>query len=239
MQYTRIATAIVSLMACLLLGACATNSLVTNNPNLRVSPNGLPAPDLLQPLQVADDYRIAPQDLLTITVFGVTDLTQDVRVDGFGKITLPLIGSVDALGHTTLELQNAIATKLRARYMQNPQVTAFVKSYDSQHVAVEGVVKKPGVIPLTGPTTLLQVIADAQGLDDLADHKGVVVFREIKGQRNAAVFDIDAIGRGAVDDPAIYSNDVIVVAKSGSKDALRYVIAASSPFYYLFHTISP
>lgn len=236
MRYPRIASAVLILLYCLLAGACASGpALVSTNPNLHVSKNGLPAPDADASLQAIDEYRIGYQDLLTITVFGVTDLTQDVRVDALGKITLPLIGSVQAGGHSSLELQADIAAKLRAGYLQDPQVSVFIKEYASQRVTVEGVVKKPGVFPLTGPTSLLQVIATAQGLDELADHKGIVVFRQIKGQKMAAVFDIDAIGRGAVDDPAIYTNDIVVVAKSGSKDLLRTFIQ-SSPVLYLFRT---
>jgi polysaccharide export outer membrane protein len=236
MRYARIATAIVNLLLCLLMAGCASEPpLVSTNPNLHVSANGLPAPDATSSFQRLDNYRIGSQDILTITVFGVTDLTQDVRVDGLGNITLPLIGQVQAGGHTSNEVQSDIAAKLRNGYLQNPQVSVFIKEYDSQRVTVEGVVKKPGVFPLTGPTSLLQVIATAQGLDDLADHRGVVVFRVIKGQKMAAVFDIDAVGRGAIDDPPIYSDDIVVVAKSGSKDRLRTFIQAM-PALYLFST---
>jgi polysaccharide export outer membrane protein len=239
MKFARSATAILTLLLCLIVAGCASNALVSTNPNIHVTGKGLPAPDASQTFAHSDEYRIGSQDLLTITVFSVTDLTQDVRVDSLGKITLPLIGAVQAGGETAIQLQGDIAAKLKNGFLQDPQVSVFIKEYDSQKVTVSGVVKKPGVFPLTGPTSLLQVIATAQGLDDLADHKGVVVFRYIKGEKMAAVFDIDAVGRGAVDDPPIYSDDVVVVAESGSKDALRYIISGASPFYYLFHSITP
>jgi polysaccharide export outer membrane protein len=228
----------VTLLA-ILLAACSGPALVKNNPNVIVSPNGLPAPDYNQTFDSTANYRIGTPDLLTISVFGIADLTQDVRVDSDGNILLPLIGSVLAGGKTALELQKEIAAKLSEGYVQNPQVSVFVKDYTSQRVTVGGVVKKPGVYPLTGQTSLMQVIASASGLDDAADHHGVVVFRVINGQKMAAVFDIDEIGRGAIDDPPIYSNDVVMVAESRSKDALRVIIAASTPFYYLFHTVNP
>lgn len=221
-----------------LAGCMNGPALVRSNPNLIVQNQGLPDPDLAKNFAPVDDYRIGAQDLLTVTVFGVTDLTQDVRVDASGKVTLPLIGSVRAGGRTPLELSSDIAAKLSNGYLQNPQVTVFVKSYDSQQITVSGVVKKPGVYPIAGPTTLLQAIANAQGLDDLADHRGVVVFRTIKGQRMAAVYDIDAIGRGAVDDPPLYSHDIVVVALSKSKDRLRTFIEAA-PSLGMFRLIYP
>jgi polysaccharide biosynthesis/export protein len=221
------------LLACLLAG-CASEHLATSNPDIVVSPKGLPAPDPAL-YDTSADYKIGSPDLLTISVFGVTDLTQDLRVDSDGNITLPLIGTVRAGGRTTVELEHDIATRLTAGYLQSPQVSVFIKEFDSQKVTVGGVVKKPGIIPLTGPTTLLQAIASAGGMDDLADHRGVVVFRQIKGQKMAAVFDVDAIGRGAVDDPPIYGNDVVMIAESGKKDAMRVFVAAAVPIYGLAH----
>jgi polysaccharide export outer membrane protein len=228
MRCTRIWTGLLVSLACLLMVACASQpTLVTNNPNILVNPDGLPAPDATaSTYSDSTEYRIGPLDLLTISVFGVADLTQDARVDSLGNITLPLIGNVRAGGRTTVELQRDIAEKLTAGYLQSPQVSVFIKDYTSQRVTVEGNVKKPGIFPLTGSTSLLQVIASAQGLDDLADHRGIVVFRVIKGQKMAAVFDIDAIGRGASADPQIYGNDIVVVATSGSKNRLHNLIQA-------------
>lgn len=215
-------------LVCLLLAACSDQpALVRNNPNLVVNSAGLPAPDAMaSDYRKSLEYRIGSLDLLTVSVFGVQELTQDVRVDSLGNITLPLIGSVPAGGRTAIELQHDIAAKLSAGFLQSPQVSVFIKEYTSQRVTVEGEVKKPGIIPLTGTTSLLQVIATSQGLSDLADHRGVVVFRTIKGQRMGAVFDIDAIGRGAAEDPQIYGDDVVVVATSGSKSRLHNFIQA-------------
>ena len=222
-----------NILAFLLLAGCASQPpLVTNNPNIHVSAS-LPAPDPKANYGSASEYRIGPLDLLTISVFGVSDLTQDVRVDSLGDIALPLIGSVSAGGKSTVELQHDIAAKLSAGYLQRPQVSVFIKEYTSQRVTVEGVVKKPGIIPLTGTTSLLQVIASSQGLDELADHRGVVVFRIVDGKKLAAVFDIDAIGRGAAEDPQIYGGDIVVVAQSGSKGMLRTFIQ-TSPMLYIF-----
>src|SRR5690606_32406111 len=111
-------------------------------------------------------YRIGAQDLLEVSVFGVKDLKQEVRVNSNGQISLPLIGGVMAGGKTIPELEQHIATKLQDGYLQNPQVSVFVKEFTSQQVTVSGTVKKPGIYPLTGKTSLLQALAMAEGLTD-------------------------------------------------------------------------
>lgn len=182
------------------------------------------------------DYRIGAQDLLEISVFGVSDLDRTVRVNSNGQISLPLLGSVAAGGKTIPELERELAKRYAAGYLQNPQVSIFVKEFTSQRVTLEGAVNKPGIYPLTGRTTLLQAIAMAQGLHDLADPQGIVVFRQIDGQRNAAAFDIAAVRRGAAPDPSIYGDDIIVVERSGSRSALREFLR-SVPAFALFLAI--
>jgi polysaccharide export outer membrane protein len=181
----------------------------------------------------ASEYRIGPQDLIEISVFQVTDLNRTVRVNSGGQISLPLIGTVQAGGRTVQELEREIAAKLEAGYLQSPQVTVFVKEFTSQRVTMEGAVKKPGIYPLTGRTTLLQAIAMAEGLTDLADPRGLVIFRTIDGKRMGAVFDVKAIRSGDIADPEIYGDDVVVIDQSGSKTAVRRFIE-SMPILSIF-----
>jgi polysaccharide export outer membrane protein len=172
------------------------------------------------------DYRVGPQDLIEITVFQVPDLSRTVRVNSGGQISLPLIGVVQAGGLTIPELEKALAAKLSQKYLQEPQVTAFVKEFTSQRVTLEGSVAKPGIYPLTGRTTLLQAIAMGGGLDRVADPRGVVIFRQIGGKKMGAVFDLRNIRAGKDEDPLLYGDDVVVVEESGSKTALRRFIEA-------------
>ncbi|HEY2345011.1 MAG TPA: polysaccharide biosynthesis/export family protein [Xanthomonadaceae bacterium] len=225
------------LLLCLLLVGCASEpALVTTNSHVQVATGALPAPGPRAAYQNASEYRIGPLDLLTITVLGVPELSQDVRVNAAGEFSLPLIGAVRAGGRTVEELQAELAKKLSEGYLQSPQVTVFIKEYTSQRVTVEGAVQKPGVLPLTGPTTLLQAVAGSGGLADLADPRGVVVFRTINGQKMGAVFDLNAIRRGAADDPQLYGDDIVVVEVSGSKSKLREFIQAS-PLFFVFHAV--
>lgn len=161
--------------------------------------------------------------MLSIKVFQVSDLDREVTVAADGSISLPLIGRVAAAGKTTQELEKVIARRLGAKYLQSPQVAVTIKQYASQRFTVEGAVKGPGVYPLSGDISLLQALATAKGLDDLADTSNVIIFRQMQGRRAAARFDVSMIRAGRLKDPKIVSGDVIVVDQSGVKTALKEV----------------
>ena len=218
-------------LLCVLLGACASSSAIPPGTLRSVNNSGssLPPPDTTTTsgaYEGVSEYRIGPQDLIAISVFGVAELSREVRVNSNGQISLPLIGNLQAGGRTIQELERDIAGKLSTGYLQSPQVSVFVKEYTSQRVTVEGAVKKPGIYPLTGRTSLLQMIATAQGLDDLADPRGVAIFRVIKGQKMVAAFDIPAIRHGTAEDPQMYGDDIVVVEQSGSKSTFHQFLQA-------------
>ncbi|MCU0834478.1 MAG: polysaccharide export protein [Chromatiaceae bacterium] len=162
-------------------------------------------------------YRIGPYDLLQIQVFQVDELSRTERVSEDGYVVMPLIGGVQVGGLTQREAEKAIADKLAERYLQNPQVSIFVAEYASQKVTVIGQVKKPGVFPLAGRTTLMQAIALAGGFDDTAKKGEIVVFRkQSSGEVRAYVVDLAAVEEGRLTDPLIVGDDRVVVPKSGA-----------------------
>lgn len=221
----------VLLPALALLAACATESVGTNAQVGGV----MPPPDPVKLASTMDGagYKVGPMDVLDISVFQVPDLTRTVQVDAAGQITLPLIGAVPAAGKSVADLQVEVANRLKARYLQSPEVTIAVKEFASQKVTVEGSVTQPGVYPIAGRTTLLQALAMARGTDRLANEKRVVIFRTVNGQRMGALFDIAAVRAGTLDDPEIFGNDVVVVERSGMKSLFRDV-AGASPILGLF-----
>ena len=219
--------ALIAVLACLL--AACNSSGGTRDPAMIAK--SLPVPDTTAAsgaFEGVSDYRIGAQDLLEVSVFGVQELDkQQTRVNSNGQISLPLLGSVMAGGKTIPELEKDLASKYKQGFLQNPQVTVFVKEYTSQRITVEGAVKKPGIFPITGRTTLLQAIALAEGVDDkIADLGGIVLMRQVDGKRMAAVYDLRQVRKGNVEDPMLYGNDIIVVEQSGSKSALRRFIEA-------------
>jgi polysaccharide biosynthesis/export protein len=218
------------LLVSLILAGCASSGGVAENGGKMsavTASTNLPAPDTTASsgaYQGVSEYRVGPQDLIEINVFQVADLNRTVRLNSAGQISLPLIGAISAGGKTVQELEAEIAKRLSERYLQNPQVSVFVKEFASQRVTLEGAIKNPGIYPLTGKTTLIQAVAMAQGLDPLANPQGIVIFRMIQGKKMAAVFDIAAIRAGNAEDPQVYGDDIIVVEQSGSKTALRRFI---------------
>lgn len=175
-----------------------------------------------------EDYRISSLDVIEVSVFQVDELTRTVQVNSQGLISLPLIGAVKAGGKTATELESEVARKLEAKYLQSPQVQVYVKEYTSQRVTVDGAVKKPGIFASTGRLSLLQAIALAEGLNEVADSSGVIVFRTIDNRRMAARFDLSAIRRGQADDPLLRAGDVVMVDESKARTTFRDVKSALS-----------
>ena len=173
--------------------------------------------------KVDDVYHIGEHDLLSLQVFQTEDFNMDVRVDTEGYISLPLIGNVEAAGLSVVELEAKLETELGREYFQDPDVTVYIKEFTSQRVTIEGNVKSPGIYPLKGRTTLLQVIAMAEGLDDIADRTNIQVYSKNGGDKRQDVYDIDQIRGGERVDPRIFEDDVIVVNRSGSKSFVKNV----------------
>lgn len=168
-----------------------------------------------------EDYKIAPLDVIEVSVFGVKDLDRAVQVSTSGMISLPLIKQVKAGGKTSSQLEREIATKLEAGYLQSPQVSVFVKEYNSQRVTVDGAVKKPGIYPTTGKVSLLQAIALAEGLSDVADPSGILLFRNVGNKRQVARFDLKQVRSGKMNDPILQAGDIVMVDESSTRTTLR------------------
>ena len=188
------------------------------------------------PISDPQAYRIGVLDVLDISVLGVADLTKTVQVTESGVITLPLVRRIKAVGRTQSELEQEITERLAKTYLQNPQVTVAVKEYNSQRITVDGAVQKPGIFPLQGQTSLLQAIAQAQGLTTVADPTGVLLFRQVNGKRMAARFDIRQVRSGKIADPMLLAGDVVMVDESAAKTTLRDITSAM-PLTGLFSVV--
>ena len=165
-------------------------------------------------------YRIGPQDVIEVSVFMVPELSRTVQISDAGAANLPLIGEVPVAGKTGREVEQDITRLLKAKYLQKPQVSVFIKEYNSQRITVEGAVKRPGVFPIQGSMSLLQAVATAQGVDEISDNT-VLVFRNSDGQRKAARFDISEIRSGDAPDPELVAGDVVVAGTSSIKKSFN------------------
>jgi polysaccharide export outer membrane protein len=128
------------------------------------------------PAAVDAEYHIGPGDKLRIEVYKDAQLSQSVQVRPDGKITMPLLGDIDATDRTPLELRESITKSLK-EYVTNPTVTVIVVEALASRVYVMGEVGHPGTMDLHGPTTILQALAMAGGFKEFANTKDVKVLR--------------------------------------------------------------
>lgn len=183
----------------------------------------LAAPDEQKFQTLPQDYRIAPMDTLSIKVFKAEDLSGDYAVDLAGRISLPLVGEVEAVNLTTAQLDDKISALLSQKYFEHPDVSVAIKQSTAHVVTVDGAVTQAGQYPVSGPVTLIQAVALARGTSQDANARRVAVFRMVGGQRQAAAFDLTGIRRGEAKDPQIYPGDIVVVDGSKIKEAQRQI----------------
>ena len=215
--------------AAALLSACGGRQPLLPNANLTVAAeNGvLPAPTRAD-LTVADrPSLIGPLDTIGVDVFNVPELSRELQVDASGRISMPLVGTIDARGKTAGELAELVQAALRGRYVRNPVVTVNIKSSVSQVVTIDGQVVEPGLYPVTNQMTLMRAVASAKGLGQFAREDDVVILRTVNNRRMAGMYNIGAIRRGVYDDPPIYANDVVIVGDSPQRRLFRDLITLS------------
>ncbi len=167
-----------------------------------------------------DGYKIGHFDVIEVSVFKVAELSKPVQVSETGTINYPLIGELEVAGNTPRDVEKILTKALGEKYLQNPQVTVFVKEFNSQRVTIEGAVKKPGVYPMQGKLTLLQLVANSGGFDSLSDDE-VVVFRSEGTKKTAARFSVSELRDGTAPDPKLKAGDVVIAGKSFLKEGFQ------------------
>ena len=216
------ATLLMVCVAC--LGGCGSSSSSTSTA-FAATPAAEAAAKLTSVATPGNSaYKIGPLDVLDVSVFKVPDLTKTVQVADDGTINYPLVGEIPAAGKTAHQLERDLMQKLGGKYLRSPQVSVFVREYNSQRVTVEGSVKTTGIFALKGRTSLIQMVAMAGGIDTTVASGDVVVFRTIDGKRSAARFDVEAIKKGEAEDPEVEPGDVVVIDTSSTKVALNNVL---------------
>jgi polysaccharide export outer membrane protein len=162
---------------------------------------------------VSEDFIIGTGDVLAVDVWKETEVSRVVPVRPDGKISLPLVGQIQAAGHTPKQLEGEIAAKLKD-YVSEPDVTVIVQEIKSQKFNVLGMVMKPGSYVLANPTTVLDGIALAGGFRDFAKRKDVYVLRTAAdGSQQRLPFNYSDVVKGhrPTQNVTLQSNDTIVV----------------------------
>jgi polysaccharide export outer membrane protein len=159
------------------------------------------------------DYLIGSGDVLAINVWKEPDISRAVPVRPDGRISLPLVGELQAAGRTPLQLEHDIAAKLQA-YITDAAVTVIVQQVNSEKFNVMGRVMKAGSYPLSGTTTILDAIAGAGGFQEFAKQKSIYVLRSnaVGGQTRIAFNYKEAIkGKHPEQNIKLQSHDTVVV----------------------------
>jgi polysaccharide biosynthesis/export protein len=180
--------------AALSLSSCATRQASTpaNTPDPRNVAPATPQPPAaaviseinrgiatqVTPATNEPDLPLGIGDLIEITVVDVPELYgRRFRIPHSGRMMLPLLGSTPAAGHSALELENVIRTRLREQYMHDPQVTVFVIEHRSERISVVGAVRTGGVFTVSHRLRLADALALAGGLTEEAGHVVYVIRR--------------------------------------------------------------
>jgi polysaccharide biosynthesis/export protein len=190
----------------------------------------LPSPGRADYSAAEMPFTLGPYDVVDIEVFANEDLrARDIEVDPSGRITFPLVGTIEVGGKTPGEAAKVIEAGLRQQYFRDPRVSINVKKAASQVVSISGEIRKPGIYPIVGDMTLLKAIARAEGWTEFSKKREVIVFREVDNKRYAALYDVKAIERGQYPDPRLFPNDTVVVGDSQARRNMKDILTAAPP----------
>lgn len=160
-----------------------------------------------------DSFVIGNDDVLAIDVWKEQNISKSIPVRSDGKISLPLVGEVQAAGLTPLKLEKEIATKLKS-YIAEPEVTVIVQQINSQKFNILGMVNKPGSFPISNSATVLDAIALAGGFRDFAKQKAIYVLRQnADGTQTRLPFNYKEVvkGKNPAQNIKLQPRDTIVV----------------------------
>ncbi|NKI36408.1 iron dicitrate ABC transporter ATP-binding protein [Wenzhouxiangella sp. XN79A] len=167
-------------------------------------------------------YRLGAGDEIRMNVFGVEELSGEYRIDGNGRISLPLIGQIDISGYTLADAEDVLERRYGERYLRNPQITVSVVEFRSQQFTAVGAVGQPRVYNVERKITLIEALAMAGGL---GQHAGGYVYLTDKvrdpesgelGMRNVAVA-VEDLTSGRTDVNLVLGEDALInVPEAGS-----------------------
>ena len=157
-----------------------------------------------------DEFRIGSGDKLRIEVYKDQQLSQSVQVRPDGKVTLPLIGDIEATGRTPIELRDVIRDAFK-EYITNPTITVIVVEAVAATAYVMGEVNHPGAINLQAPVTVIQALALAGGLKDFADQKNIRILRKSRAGTQVITFNYKEASQSLRAPVYLQAGDTVVV----------------------------
>jgi protein involved in polysaccharide export with SLBB domain len=158
------------------------------------------------------DTTLGPGDVFDIRVFGEEDLSSTFRVASDGSIDFPLVGVVNVDGKTPTEVAKAVESGLKdGDFLKNPQVSIFVKEYNSKKISVFGQVKQPGTFPYRDGMSVVEAISQAGGFTSMARKNDTTVIRVVGGKKERFQVAVESIGEGGASNFVLRTGDIVFV----------------------------
>ncbi|MFN3200097.1 MAG: polysaccharide biosynthesis/export family protein [Bradymonadia bacterium] len=199
---------LITLAGIFLFTACGGGSGVTEQ---QVTDKG---DTTLPPMPELPAATLGPSDVFEVRVYQEKELSGTYRVGSDGTFDFPLIGQVKADGETPSSLAKVITERLSTQYLRDPQVSVFVKEFNSKKVFVLGEVNKPGTFPFEDDMTIVQAITLAGGFKNLADKDKTVVTRRRGEREKKFVVPVEKIGKGQAQNIELKPGDIIFVPQT-------------------------
>jgi protein involved in polysaccharide export with SLBB domain len=205
-------------LACILLGGCALFQGAAPDVSPRdggsdpaASGGELPAPASVLREAAPAASSIGPGDVVEVRVFQEADLSGIVRVSAENTIEFPLCGSITVGGSTAPEVADRIQKCLGGGYLKNPQVSVFIKEYNSKKVFVLGEVAKPGTFTDEDGLTIIQAITLAGGFKEYAGKNSTSITRLVNGRDQKIPVPVEDIGVGKSPNVLLQPGDIVYV----------------------------
>jgi polysaccharide biosynthesis/export protein len=169
----------IAALACVALAAAQTDAKHGNKlTDTNSSPSTSAAPIAhVAPAAANEQFVIGVGDVLAVNVWKEAEISRTVPVRSDGRITLPLIGELEARGRTAKQVEAEVSTRLK-EFVSDPEVTVIVQEVHSQNFNILGQVQHPGTFPIAHPITVLDAVALAGGFRDFAKTKSMYVLRQ-------------------------------------------------------------
>lgn len=201
----------------------ATNTAPAGSPSNPILPKGSqlpgswqggpasPAGTSVEDYSGGPRYRIGPEDIIRLSVWGNKELTLDVMVRPDGKISVPLIQDIQAEGLTASELAAGIEQRLQ-EFIKDPKASIIVLQVNASRFYVVGNVKNPGMFPLRGEISILQALSLAGGFTEFASPRKIRLVRKSQDQQEVRVINYyDVVNKGGVGNYLLRPGDTVVV----------------------------
>jgi len=156
---------------------------------------------------------LGPGDVFEVNVYGEQEMSGTYRLSNDGSIDFPLVGRVQLEGLSSGQAQERLVTALQ-RFVRKPQVSIFVKEFNSQKVYVYGQVQKSGTFAYEQGMNVVQAVTLAGGFDKLADDGRVVITRRVDGDEQTFKVSVEDIGNGRVPNFELLPGDIVFVPES-------------------------